>query len=719
MISPPAQCAPGPRPGVDGLRECLFQLASENGLHGTPDALTAGLPLVDGRLTPSLFDRAARRAGMSSCLRRLTLADIGVPTRPLILLLNGDVACLLRAVDASAGRYRLFMPGAADPECELDMAGLDACYSGFAILLKPRFRFELRAPEYVAKRSRHWFWRTVYEARPLYRDAMIAALLINLLALALPLVSMNVYDRVLPNMALDTLWVLAIGAALALGFDFMLKIARTSLLDQAGKRIDVVLSARIMEQVLGMRLEGRPASVGAFAANLRAFEALRDFIASASIVTLIDLPFVLLFMLVMAWISPLLALPALFGAILMLGQVWLTQQRVHDLAQTTLRASAQRHALLVESLAGLETIKALGAEGHQQARWERATLFLAQIGARLKLLSASSGHFAAMMLHLVYLATLVLGVYQVAGGGLSQGGLLALALLSGRVMAPLSQLVGVLTQYYNARTSLDSLEVLMALPQEREAEAAFFHRPHILGAIELRSVSLTYPASPQEALSRVSLKVAAGERVVIAGNVGSGKSSLQKLVMGLYRPSSGAILIDGIDMQQLDPGELRRHVAYVPQDIVLFYGTLRDNIAMGLSGVDDGAVAAAAELAGLAPFVNTHPHGFAMRVGERGETLSGGQRKAVGIARALLGNPSILLLDEPTGNLDAGSAAHIRDTLHRLSRNTTLLLVSHQPEMFDLGERLVILDRGRLVADGPREEVLDALRRRREAGRAA
>jgi ATP-binding cassette subfamily C protein LapB len=548
---------------------------------------------------------------------------------------------------------------------------------------------------------------------------MLAALLINLLALALPLVSMNVYDRVLPNQALDTLWVLAVGAMLALGFDFLLKIARTCLLDQAGKRIDVSVSARIMERVLGMRLEGRPSSVGAFAANLRAFEALRDFIASASIVTLIDLPFVLLFMLAMAWISPLLALPALAGAVLMLGQAWLTQSRVQDLAQTTLRATAQRHALLVESLAALETVKALGAEGYQQGRWEQATLFLAQVGARLKLLTAGSGHFAALMLHLVYLATLVLGVYQVADGGLSQGGLLALALLSGRVMAPLSQLVGVLTQYHNARTSLDSLEGLMALPQERDADTTVFSRPTIRGDIELRQVSLTYPGSPQEALSGVSLRVAAGERVVIAGNVGSGKSSLQKLIMGLYRPSAGSVLIDGIAMTQIDPSELRRHIAYVPQETLLFYGTLRQNLVMGLPRVDDAAVAEAAALAGLAPFVDSHPHGYGMLVGERGETLSGGQRKAVGIARALLGKPSILLLDEPTGNLDAGSAAHIRRTLQGLARSTTLLLVTHQQEMFDLGERLVILDRGRLFADGPRDEVLAALRRRREAGRAA
>ena len=701
---------------VDPLLDCLFALARGYGLAVTRESLTAGIPLSDNRLSPSMFARSARRAGLAARVTRQPIASLREALLPAVLLIDGTDACILRERDGD--RLRVSYAELPDAVVELELADLEARYAGVAILVKPRYQYEKRAPEMAQIRSRHWFWQTVFASAPLYRDAMVAALLINLFALVFPIISMNVYDRVVPNMATDTLWVLAVGGALVLMFDFLLKVSRGYLIDLASKRVDVTLSALIMERVLGIRLEARPASVGAFAANLRAFETIRDFIASASVTALIDLPFLLLFVLVIAWISPWMAIPVVVAALLMVGFAWLVQAKMQEMAETTLRAGAQRNAHLVESLAGLDTIKVLGAEGELQGKWERSTLFLAQVGSRLKLLASTTQNFAGFIQQLVSVAMLVTGVYMIMLGQLSMGGMIAAIMLSGRAMAPLGQVVGLLTQYHNAKTSLASLDGFMKMPIEREADANFFHRVSFKGEIEFSDVSFSYPQNPMIALKGVSFRIRAGERVAVIGRVGSGKSTLQKLILGLFQPSGGSIRVDGVDIKQIDPAELRRHIGYVPQDPVLFYGSLRQNIAMGAPHAYDASVAAAAEQAGLTEFVGAHPQGFDMLIGERGESLSGGQRKAVAIARALLNAPPILLLDEPTSNMDHSSEARIRETLRAIAPGRTVLLVTHHNALLDLVDRLIVVDQGRIVADGPREEVVAALQQGR-VGRAA
>jgi ATP-binding cassette subfamily C protein LapB len=703
---------------LDPLRDCLLSIARSHGIMATVESLSAGLPLTHAAMTPTLFVRAARRVGLACRVLRQPLSALRPELLPAVLLLNGDQACLLHALDQTTGVARVCFPELANAEVDISLSELETRYSGLLIFVRPQFKFERRAPELSDVRSRHWFWQTLRGGWPLYRDALLAALLINLCALVVPLVSMNVYDRVVPNMATSTLWVLALGAGMVLAFDFLLKISRAYLLDLAGKRVDITLSTLIMERVLGLRLEGRPASVGAFAANLRAFETVRDFIASSSVVTLVDLPFVLIFLLVMAWLSPWFTLPVLVCGSLMLLQAWLAQDKMKELSESTLRAAAQRNAMLVESLTALETIKAMSAEGPQQARWEQSTLFLAQVGARLKILSALTTHFAGFMQQLVYIATLVLGVYLIMDGHTSQGGIIAAAMLSSRASAPLGQLVSLLTQYHNARTSLSSLEGIMKLPVEREPGVSYFPRAPFKGEIEFRNLSLHYPNAAQAALSNVSFKIRAGERVAIVGAVGSGKSTIEKLVLGLYQPSEGAVLIDGCDIKQIDPTELRRHIGYMPQDTLLFYGSLRQNLMMAAPHAHESQLLSAVEIAGLAPFINNHPQGFDMLVGERGETLSGGQRRAVGIARALVGDPSILVMDEPTSNMDAPREAQIKQSLRQAVQGKTLLLVTHQPALLELVERVIVLDRGRVVMDGPKRAVLEALQGKSKAGRA-
>ena len=694
---------------LDPLLDCLFALARGYGINATRESLVAGIPLTNNRLNPSMFSRSARRIGLTSRVVRQPLDKLRDALLPAVLLLEGDEACILRAIDPDSGLARVSFSELTESEVSISLEELADKYLGLAIFVRPRFNFERRAPELGEIRSRHWFWQTVYGGLPLYRDAMIAALLIKLFALVIPLVSMNVYDRVVPNMATETLWVLAIGGLLALVFDFLLKMTRAYLIDLASKRVDVTLSSLIMERVLGIRMEARPASVGGFSSNLRAFETVRDFIASASITGLIDLPFVLIFLLVILWISPLLTLPVLVGGLLMIVFALLIQEKMKELTEATLRASAQRNAQLVENLAGLETIKILAAEGQQQGRWEQGTLFLAQVGARLKLLATSANTFAGFITQLVSIVMLVVGVYQIMDGNTSQGGVIAAVMLSGRAMAPLGQLVALLTQYHNAKTSLSSLDGFMNMPVERPQDANFFHRTSFQGEIEFRNVSFSYPDNPQQALRNVSFKIKAGERVAIIGRVGSGKSTLQKLILGLFRPTEGSVRVDGIDINQIDPAELRRHIGYVPQDAVLFYGTLRQNIAMGAPHAHDASVAAAAELAGLTDFVNGHPQGFDMVIGERGDSLSGGQRKAVTIARALLNAPPILLMDEPTSNMDNTTESQIKQTLLKVMAGKTMIMVTHHNALLELAERLIVIDNGTIVADGPKAAVIQAL----------
>ena len=692
---------------LDPLLDCLFSIARANGITSTRESLIAGIPLTNNRLTPSMFARSARRIGLSSRVVRQPLALLRENLLPAVLLLKDNGACILRGIEGEI--LQISYAELPDAVVELPLAEVEAKYTGLAIFVKPRFQFERRAPELSSIRSRHWFWQTVYSSWPLYRDALMAAFLINVFALATPIVSMTVYDRVVPNMATDTLGVLAAGAFLVLIFDFLLKLTRGYLIDLASKRIDVTLSALIMERVLGIRMEARPVSVGAFASNLRAFETIRDFIASASITALIDLPFVLIFMLVLLWIAPVMAVPVVVGVVVMLVYTLLVQEKMQELAETTLRASSQKNAHLVESLSNLDTLKILAAEGELQGKWESATLFLAQIGTRLKLLSSSTVNFSGFIQQFVSLGMLVLGVYQIMAGNVSMGGVIAAVMLSGRVMAPLGQVVGLLTQYHNAKTSLFSLETFMKLPVEREKDAHFFHRTSFKGEIEFRDVSFSYPANPMIALRNVSFRIRAGERVAIIGKIGSGKSTVQKMILGLYQPTEGAIRIDGVDIKQIDPAELRRHIGHVPQDPVLFYGSLRDNIAMGSPHVHDASVAAAAEQAGLMPFINSHPQGFDMVIGERGDTLSGGQRKAVTIARALLNAPPILLLDEPTSNMDHSSEAQIQSTLRQMLPGKTMVLVTHHNNLLSMVDRLIVMDQGQVVADGPKDKVIAAL----------
>jgi ATP-binding cassette, subfamily C, bacterial LapB len=698
----------------DPLLDCLLEVCRLHGVNASRASLSAGLPLEDGRLTLSLAERAAQRAGMFSKLQRIKPNKIDVATLPAVLVLRGNDACVLLGWTAE-GDARVLMPETGQGAVVMARKDLARRYSGVVLYVRPHFRFDERTPEVRATAKGHWFWSAIASQRGVYRDVLWAAFLINLFALAFPIFTMNVYDRVVPNHAVETLWVLSIGLLLVLLADFYLRKLRSHFVDEASARIDVQLSSVLMERVLGMRLEHRPQSVGSFASNLRGFESVRDFIASSTVTALIDLPFALIFLAVMAWISPWMVLPVLLAFVLILAIGYILQQRLHELSESTYQASAQRNATLVEALTGIETIKTQAAESVIQGRWERANQFLAQTNVRMRSLSSTASYGTNWLSQVVNLSIILIGVYLISQRELTMGALIACTTLSSRALAPAGQIVGLLMQYQGARTALESLNKVMANPVEREAGQHFLHRRELKGDIEFRDVKFAYPGRDDPVLDGVSLRIQQGERVALIGRVGSGKTTLQKLMLGLYQPTSGAVLLDGIDLRQLDPADVRRNLGYVSQDVTLFYGSLRENITLGLPYADETAVLAAAETACMTDFVNRHPRGFDMPVGERGELLSGGQRQSVGLARAVLHNAPLLLLDEPTSAMDFSTEAQVTRKVTEFAQGKTVVLVTHRTSMLALVDRVIVVDQGKIVADGPRDRILEAL----QAGRIA
>ena len=692
----------------DPLLESVVAAARIFGIATTRESLSAGLPLENNLVTPALLPRAAARAGLTAKLARRNLANLRAGLLPAILLLKEKQSCLLLEW-LPTGDARVRFPEGGESSDVLTKEELEALFTGVVFFIRPVFRFDPRAPQTGQVRSSHWFWSVVLQNWRLYRDSLLTALLLNLFALAMPMFSMTVYDRVVPNRAEETLWVLSVGVILMICFDMVLRIMRAYILDTASKRIDVTLSARIMERVLGLRMADRPASVGSFAANLRAFESVRDFVASATITTLVDLPFVLMFFLAIVWISPWLIFPPVICIVILVIASVVVQQKMQELVEITQRAASQRNATLVESLVGIETIKFMVAESSFQRKWEQSTVFLAQNSTKLKMLSAGITNLAQMLQQLVSVTVVIVGVYLLINNQVSMGGIIAASMLAGRAMAPFGQVAGLIMQYHHAKSGLSSVEQHMQTQPERPDDAAFLHRNGFQGAIEFRNVSFSYPGQEQSVLDKVSFKIQAGEKVAFIGRVGSGKSTIQRLVLGLHQPTEGAILIDGIDVRQIDPAELRRATGFVSQDVSLFYGTLKDNIALGAPFADDQDIIAAAEIAGVTEFANRHPRGFDMLIGERGESLSGGQRQSVGIARAVLNDSPILLLDEPSSAMDHQSEDALKTRLRRFTAGKTMILVTHRTSLLELVDRLIVIDNGQIMADGPKAQVVEAL----------
>jgi ATP-binding cassette subfamily C protein LapB len=692
----------------DPLTTCLIQLTRYFHRPFSAQTLTSGLPLTGNRLSAVLFSRAAARAGLNARLQRRQLDDIPELALPVVLLLKDGGACV--AVERNGQRWKVLESESHGGEQEIDDAKLASLYCGFVIFVKPSFQFDPRTQDGQIPRAQHWFWSSLQLCYPMYGHVLLAACLINLFALALPLFTMNVYDRVVPNQIYDTLWVLSIGVTLLLLFDLLVKALRAYYIDLAGKRIDIMLSAQIFEHVLGVKAAARPQSVGAMVSHFQEFEGFRDFITSATITVIVDIPFVIFFLLVIYWIGGWLVLVPLLCIPLIVLISLVLQKPLGDIIRQSFRVSAQKQAGLIETLGGIDTLKACTAESSAQRRWESIIGEFGHLSVRSRGLSSMIVIQAGFIQQLATVIMVIAGVYLIGLHELTVGGLIACNLLLGRTLGPFAQVASLISRYHQARAGLRGMEQVMELPIERPKEHDFVHRPDFRGEIEFRNVSFTYPGQDVMALDNVSFHIQAGERVGIIGRIGSGKSTLEKLILGFQEPTTGAVWIDGVDSHQIDPAQLRHNIGYVPEDVFLFFGSVRDNIVLAAPYVDDAVMLDAAEVAGVSEFVNQHPKGFDMPVGERGEGLSGGQKQTIGIARALLLNPPIYVFDEVSSALDNRSEEQFkRRFANRLNQHHTLMLITHRMSMLTLVDRLMVLDGGRLIADGPKDEVISML----------
>lgn len=693
-----------------GLMDCLLLVSHLEGRTTSVSAISAGLPLEDGKLTPDLFVRAANRAGLAALPLQRSLQAIPSSVLPAVISLDNDTYAVMTDIDVDAG-YAMLMSPANHGLRQIDINELASHYQGQVFYLRPTQQFDSRTPKIYKSAGDHWFWGVLKSSAHIYRDVLIASLLINLFVLAQPLFVMNVYDRVVPNNAIETLWALAIGVAIVYCFDLGLKSLRSYLVELAAKRTDVIVSARLFERVLNLKMGSRPVSVGAFANRLHEFDAIRSFITSTTILTLIDLPFLIIFLGFIAYLGGWLVTVPLVVIPLSVLLAYQAQVRLRPAIENVMRGAAKKNATLVESLVGIETIKTAGAESSVQRNWEQAVGYVSQWSLQSRLLSNSALQSVQFLQQLAMVAIVVWGVYLIADLELTMGGLIACVILNSRALAPLGQVASLLTNYDHAEGTLKSLDEIMTLPIERGEDERFLHRHKLDGDIAFKDVTFSYPDQPRPALSGLSLAIKPGEKVGIIGKVGSGKSTLSKLILALYEADRGSVLVDGFDIKQLDPADLRNNIGYVSQDVTLFFGTLRENIALGQVAVEDAEIVAAAKAAGIDKFVNNHPLGYALPVGERGETLSGGQRQAVGLARMFLTRPSIVLLDEPTASMDQASENLVKSSLGEFSKDTTLILITHKMTMLDVVDRLIVLDDGKVMADGPKEQVIEALRK--------
>ncbi|WP_425356142.1 type I secretion system permease/ATPase [Pseudomonas alkylphenolica] len=708
----PASSAADPRLSFDDpLLDGLLILCKLHGCTLSRAGLSAGLPLAQQRLSLELLPRAAARAGLQARVLRRELDAISALNLPVLLLLKqGRCAVLRRWGDDGKA---LILPSEAEGgEQWVSREELAEAYSGEALFARPRHELEdLRAP--LMPRVNAWFRDTLKLSRWLYSDALLASLLINLLGLMVPLFVMQTYDRVVPNQAISTLWVLVVGLLIGTLFELILRVVRAHLLDQAGKKTDLILSATLFERITGMSMKARPATIGGFAQSIHDFQGLREFLTAVTLTSVIDLPFVVLMLLVIGLLGGWLVVIPLVAFPVTIIFALLIQVRLRDTVQKSLALGAVRQALLIETLGGLETLKACSAESERQYQWESTHGALTRLDAHARNLSALATNGTLFIQQFCGMATIVAGVYSIIAGNLSVGALVASYMLGSRVLAPLGQIAGLITRYQQAQLTMRSTDALMALPQERQAGQQPLERTQLHGALEVSHVSFRYTGQNAAALNAVNFSVKPGERIGIIGRSGSGKSTLARLLMGFYAPDEGQILLDNLDLRQLDIADLRNQIGYVAHDLPLLAGSLRDNLTLGARYVSDARMLEVAELTGVSELARQHPQGFDRPVGERGQLLSGGQRQSVLLARAMLLEPPIMILDEPTSHMDNASEDQLRQRLHGWVQGKTLLLVTHRTSMLSLVDRLLVLDNGKVVADGPKEAVIDALRKGR------
>lgn len=700
----------------DPLLQALVFLTRHHGRERSAASLVAGVPLT-GALGPDQAVRVLREAGFSAGLIQRRLGEIHTLLLPAVLLLkNGDACVVVRRDADRADSYDIVMPGAEFHACQATEGELLAEYSGVALVATPELRAAgPHADAALAAPGGHWLWGTMRRFLPYYRSALLAALLSNVLMLASGLVMSVAYDKVIPHQAFVTLWTLATGAVVAMGFDLLARQLRAHLIDLAGRKTDLIIGSMLFRQTLNVRMEHRPHSAGSYAHHLGQIEVVREFFASATLSALSDLPFIVIFVAMIFMTGGQIGWVVVLAIPLILGLAVAIQRSLRRSMRSSMAHHADLQGVLVEAVEGLEDLKTSGAQGRFLHRYEGATAAAAESSLRSRSLAAWTNNISSTAQQLINIVMLVWGVYLIHEGHLTQGALIGAIMYAGRAVQPLGSVVGLATRYQGARAAMQALDKMMSLPVEREPGRSYVAQPQISGRIGLHEVSFAYPAeqgSTEAApmvLKGINLRFEPGERVAVLGRIGSGKSTILRLLAALYQPTEGRVEADGIDLRQVDPADFRAKVGFVSQEPRLFHGTLRDNVLMGRAGIDATQLLSVARLTGLDRMVAGHPKGWELSVGEMGGMLSGGQRQLVALARCLATQPQILLMDEPTSSMDAQSELLFLRQLKEAAGQRTLIMVTHRPAVLDLVNRIVVVDGGKVVMDGPKQAVLAAL----------
>ena len=596
------------------------------------------------------------------------------------------------------------------PTTEWTLQRLQEAHDGLVLTASPLSQFDAQKRFDTLRQGVHWFWGVFSRLRQHYGDCVVAATLINILGLVSSLFSMNVYDRIIPNAAMHSLWVLAIGVLLAGLMDLGLRTLRAHVLDDAGKRADLALSAAIFRQTLNLNPADRPSSSGQFAGQLREFESVRDFVSSTTLVALTDLPFAVLFFVVMVFIGgPLVWVPLIAAAIIIV-MGFISQLPIRQAVERYQYENTQKHAFLVEALERLETIEALGASASLQGRWERVCAITARSAMGSRFISALTLNMSQFVQQSTNTVLIVFGVYLILNGQLTTGALIGCSILSGRALGPLGQIAGLMARWQHTRTAFSSIDKLMGLPVRNDPHQTYIHINRTAGDLQLEQLQFSYPRCEQTVLHIDKLCLKMGEITAIMGPVGSGKSSLLRVLAGLQSPKQGRVMLDGLEVGQISAADWRAQVAWVGQDAILFRGSLRENLLIAAPEISDARFMGVLRVCGLDTLITQHPQGLDMPLGEAGHALSGGQRQMVVLARALLANCPILLLDEPTSAFDMGNEHMLLQRLRPELAGRLVVISTHRAAPLELASRLVILDHGRISADGPRDAVLQAVR---------
>lgn len=709
MAADPSEQVPSNGQSVDPLLSCLVFLTSHFGRARSAQAITAGLAYGGRNMGPDLFCEAADKIGLrSKIIHRDRLKKIAAPVMPVVLILKNAQACVLLKISADEHSALIWSPETG-AERTVKLTDLKQSYTGYAIFIHPRPEFTDADAPHAKDADRHWFWGPMWQVRDIYGKVVTAAILVNLFALASPIFMMNIYNRVLPNHAMETGWVLAIGALVVFTFDFIMRTLRGYFIDLAGRRVDVIAARRIYDQLINMKLAGRPKSSGAFANMLRDFDAVRDFSTSATLTGLVDLPFTLLFLAVIWLLGGNVAFMLAALIMIVTAAGYALQIPLRNNVRKAAKSAEAKHGLLVETISGLETIKAIGADGRLRARYGEQVAENAFYAQGSRFISSLGGNIAAFIQQIASIIIVLIGMYMIKEGTMSVGALIACVMLGGRAIAPIGQVANLMSRYHSARSAMKTIDAIMEKPVDRPLDARFLHRPDLKGKIAFKNVSFSYPDTQRKSLENISFTIEPGEKVGIIGRIGSGKSTIARLILGLYDPIDGNILVDDTDYRQIDPADLRRNVAYIAQDVVLFSGSVRDNITASVPHASEEDILRVSKLAGVHDFISRHPMGYDAPVGERGEGLSGGQRQTIALARAMMLRPNIFVCDEPTNAMDVQAETAFTSHIADYARDKTLVLITHRQQLLPAVDRLILLDQGKLVIDGPRDEVINRI----------